>query len=277
VKIEFLDPQLISPSNFSAEMLFMRKGAEEQTKYNVTLVPKYPIRMMDEGCQFSHCSLAEFKLEVPKLDTDDIQQGGIGSISLVSKSKVYIRPFAYTFMPGGDPEIVSLNPKFVPLNGGTIAMYVKNFPSPDCHVNSSCSKEAAGLSLNFVDDSIGPIRPPSLADSNGMLVITFVAIASEKAGDYGGYIWLAGAESLAFNVSYTMPPAGILPVVDGKIQGGESAVITLRGWLKRTESFVGKDKSTFNVWFGQTKRNSEDKETPPWGTCHMRRQYEPLK
>jgi hypothetical protein len=161
-------------------MSFTRATTGEQitSKYDVALLPGYP--EIDEGCEYAHCSRAVFMLAVNKLSQDDQEAGGTGSITLKTKSGLAISTFEYDFRAAGDPEVVGWNPKVFPLDGGvSVNMYVKNFPQAGCNSDSTCAQKAKNSGLSVQIDS-APVFLQSLQDSNGMLVVTFVAPAKGR-------------------------------------------------------------------------------------------------
>jgi hypothetical protein len=261
VQIQYLEPNYVlrtsASKSFFAEMMFTRTGGE-QSNYDVALLPGYP--KMDEGCKYAHCSIAEFKLAVDILSKIDQEAGGTGSITLKASS-IAISTFEYVFKKASDPEVVGWNPKALPLDGGvSVNIYVKNFPQAGCSSDLTCAQKSENLGLSVQIDS-ATLAPQSLQDSNGMLVVAFVAPASEMAGSYKGALLLRDVPSvrpLEFTVSYPMPPAEISNL-EGRIEGGDSIAITIRGWWKSNTTAEEQKiptKNTTVVSFGDIKLNT---------------------
>ena len=58
-----------------------------------------------------------------------------------------------------------------------------------------------------------------------MLIVSFLAPSSDRAGMEVGMLKFAGVQDLAFSLKYNMPLAEIFPI-DGRMQGGD--LITIR-------------------------------------------------
>ena len=104
--------------------------------------------------------------------------------------------------------VMGWNPQDLICYGGVLVnVYVKNFFCPGCNSDSTCGQKAENLGLLVQIDS-ATVAPQSLQNSNGALVVTFVAApAIEKAGAYKGTLLLwdtSSVNSHEFRVSCPM-------------------------------------------------------------------------
>ena len=117
-------------------------------------------------------------------------------------------------------------------------VFLKNFPNAQCKYQEppSCASEAEGLVVRFDDEVLdaNTLREPALEDQNQMLVVTFLAPMSQRAGVETGRVTL-GSQELQFEVKYKMPHALVTPR-DGSVSGGQVVTISAIGWWGNGES-----------------------------------------
>ena len=208
-------------------------------------------RNMDESCSDTYCSLYEFILMVPSLAQADQEQGGTGRLQITADSIAV--ELDLTFRAVGEPSVHQVVPKKLETSASMqdVQLYVRNFPSAGCKA-TSCVEEAmnAGLEIEFASLT-SPANDYVAEDLNGLLVLTFQAPLSNKAGRVSGILQTSSGSPLSFEIEYKMPPATVGPM-DGSVSGGQQVTISASGWWETGGSMPEIAKDDLTITFGET-------------------------
>jgi hypothetical protein len=241
-RIEYLPPDLIlSPNSFSVQLTM--------TSSHYAVEMKNVRRLMEADCAHAYCSLIEFQFLIPALSDHDSGLGGTGDISISSSTGAVTLSAELVFRPSQEPSVAMIMPGSLLLTQREeVRIFLKSYPTAMCGMSNSCASDAQGLTLQF-----DHLQSPDvhLLDSRGMLVVSFAAPVSERAGKETGRMILANNPSLEFALMYEMPDAEVRPK-DGSSLGNERITITARGWWgngERLQALPSRD--SFSIFIGE--------------------------
>jgi len=211
---------------------FMTTGQQRVAALNATALR----RISPAGCSVRDCTVFALTLTSPQSNPDGIDVGGVANISISYGEIVMSTTISY--ISAAAPSLEMLSPSYQLLQQlglEPIEVIVKNFPSRDCAMTSTCAQEATTGNLQAFIGTVAAKVVSAVDRKNGLLSISMLAPQFNAASPgLRGMVQATIPESrrqtlVEFAFDVRAAPPTILPS-EGPLEGGIIVTVTARGW-----------------------------------------------